>query len=114
MGGIKRFGASDSRSPHVNPKPEFVDGVKGVLPGYTGYVPQAKQTHGISHYGNLQVPAAHPRARECASAPRRPRRAARRVRAPSWREKIRGLRRERRSLTLPSHACACAAAGWAP
>jgi hypothetical protein len=28
--------------------------VSGVLPGYTGYVPQAKHTHGISHYGSLQ------------------------------------------------------------
>lgn len=54
VGGIKRFGASESRTPHVNPKPEFVDEVSGVLPGYTGYVPQAKHTHGISHYGNLQ------------------------------------------------------------
>ena len=54
VGGIKRFGQTESRVPHVNPKPDFVDSVKGVLPGYTGYVPQAKQTHGISHYGNLQ------------------------------------------------------------
>lgn len=54
VGGIKRFGASDSRTPHVNPKPGFVNGVQGVLPGYTGYVPEAKHTHGISHYGSLQ------------------------------------------------------------
>jgi len=53
VGGIKRFGSTDSRTPHVNPKPEFVGEVSGVLPGYTGYVPQAKQTHGVSHYGNL-------------------------------------------------------------
>ena len=65
VGGIKRFGVSDSRTPHVNPKPDFVAEAKGVLPGYTGYVPQAKQTHGISHYGDISgghhtLPAAGP------------------------------------------------------
>ena len=35
------------------PKPEIVDQVGGVVPGYTGYVPTSKHTHGISHYGNL-------------------------------------------------------------
>ena len=39
---------SDSRSPHVNPKPEYVGTASGVLPGYTGYVPQAKHTHGTA------------------------------------------------------------------
>ena len=65
VGGIKRFGQTVSRQAPVNPKPGFVDQVSGVLPGYTGYVPQAKQTHGVSHYGNLSgghhnLPAAGP------------------------------------------------------
>ena len=56
---------SDSRSPHVNPKPEYVGTASGVLPGYTGYVPQAKHTHGISHHGSIagghhNVPGAGP------------------------------------------------------
>lgn len=52
-GGIQRYGKGESRVPHANPKPGFVDKVSGVVPGYTGYVPSAKNTHGVSHYGNI-------------------------------------------------------------
>ena len=53
FGGIKRFGASVHRESPSPTKPTYVDTATGVLPGYTGYVPTAKQTHGVSHYGNL-------------------------------------------------------------
>ena len=60
-GGIQRYGKGESRKPHANPKPGFVDKVSGVVPGYTGYVPSAKNTHGVSHYGSL--PGGHHGAR---------------------------------------------------
>jgi hypothetical protein len=65
FGGIQRYGQAQSRGAHENPKPEFVASVAGVVPVYTGYVPSAKNTHGVSHYGSIagghhNLPAAGP------------------------------------------------------
>lgn len=57
VGGIQRFGQTAAGQPpgyEPEVKPAYVGQAKGVLPGYTGYVPAAKMTHGISHYGNIQ------------------------------------------------------------
>ena len=59
MGNIQRFGPTKAGPPGYVPesKPAYVGEAKGVLPGYTGYVPAAKMTHGISHYGSIQKAA---------------------------------------------------------
>jgi len=60
VGGIQRFGRSynrpeptESQTTAVHEKPAYVSTAKGVVPGYTGYVPKAKEMYGISHYGNI-------------------------------------------------------------
>lgn len=60
-GGIQRFGRSynrpeptEAQTATTHGKPGFVSHAGGVLPGYTGYVPTAKETYGVSHYGNIE------------------------------------------------------------
>merc|ERR1719453_2054036 len=60
-GGIQRFGksynrpeATEAQTAAAHTKPGFVQHAGGVLPGYTGYVPTAKETFGISHYGSIE------------------------------------------------------------
>jgi len=60
VGGIQRFGQTynrpeptEAQTATQHAKPNYVAVAKGVLPGYTGYVPTSKEMYGISHYGSI-------------------------------------------------------------
>jgi hypothetical protein len=60
VGGINRFGPSynrpeptEAQTATQHAKPTYVGVAKGVVPGYTGYLPTAKEKYGISHYGSI-------------------------------------------------------------